>query len=168
MSPQMNTLGIDRKWSCQSLCHGTLAPCSGPNCSSAGFWLYITQIWVMLCLWGKIENCNSLASTPEWQLLEFWVCLWIGWRLLDREFSNFISHMVRSLSQSYSSLVKIHLFFHIVLWFYMWIFSPCICILYVLAENNAMPFQTLYFATLNKFSSLFSISIVLSSRSGTN
>lgn len=29
MSPQMNTLGIGRKWSCQNL--WPLAPCSGPN-----------------------------------------------------------------------------------------------------------------------------------------
>lgn len=112
--------------------------------------------------------CHSLASTPVWQLLEFWVYLWMSWGLLHREFCSFISHMVRNLFQSSFSLVKISLFFPILLWFYMWIFSPCICILYVLAENQAMPLQALYFARLNKLSSPFSISAVLSSCSGTN
>lgn len=78
-----------------------------------GFWFYTTQIWVMFHLWGKIENCNSQASTPEWQLLELWVCLLINWGLLHKEFYNFISHMVRILFQNYSSLVKTYLCFQI-------------------------------------------------------
>lgn len=84
--------------------------------------------------------CNSLASTPEWQLLEFWVCLWISWGLLHKEFSILSVTWLEFFFKIILLLLK-HICASKYIMFQMWIFSPYICVLYVLAEKMQCLFK---------------------------